>query len=267
MVLEADLYGAEEAGVLALVVDDDLVSLLVAEVLRLFEVGVRVAAEEDVYTCSAGDEIDVHVGSFAPAEVAETDNDVAVLIVPEMVDDGLCCFGRLRVAHPFEVLCCDESLRLWTYAEDAYAHARAFLYNIWFCKSFARRAGEVVVAAYEGEFCRAHEVCKVLEAEVEFVVADGACVVVHEVHQLDFNFSLIDVVEDRALAEVSAVEQEQVVGVLASHLFEEHDATQVPAFVCLSAVAEVRRYRVDAGVRIAGVDDEERVFGSSPDHL
>ena len=253
---EADLYQADEAGVLALVIDDEFVAFLVAEVLWLIEVCVGVSAEQHVDACGAADEVLIHVGVVLPSEVAEADDEVARFFIPQAVDDGLCCLGGTCVAHSFEVLARDESFGLRADAEDAYAPARTFYYYIWADKSFARRACEVVVATDEGEVGHPDESGQIVEAEVELMVADGAGIVAHEVHELHLYFALVQVVVDGALAEVAAVEEE-CFGMLLTYLVEECHTAQIAALACLSRIAEVGRDGFDAGVRVAGVDEEK----------
>ena len=253
---EANLYRPQVAGILAFMVNEDLVAALVLEVLRRFEIGVRMTAKNNVKTRCAGNEVRVHVGMLAPTEMTEADDHVAMLFVPQPVDDGLRGFGWPRVTHPLIVLCRNQSLRLRTNAQDAYAYARAFYYNIWLDKSLAWCACEVIVAADEGELCHSHQPGKVLKAEVELMVADGAGIVSHQVHQPDFHLTLIKVVIDRALTEVAAVEQEQVAGMFLAHLLEQNHSAQIAALVRLGRVAEIRRDRLDARMRVAGMDYE-----------
>ena len=252
-----DLYRAQKAGVLALVVQQHLVAPLVLEVARMVEVGVRVSAQDDVEPRSVCYEVGVHVRCIAKPEMAEADDEVAVLLAAQMVDDGLCCLGRSLIAHPLVVVLRDETLGLRADTEDAYAHARAFYYYIGFYESLARRAREVVVAADEWKLGHTDEAGQVLQAEVELMVPDGAGIIAHQVHELDLHVPAVEIVIDRPLAEVATVEQKHVVGVLAPHLFEQDHAPQVAALVGLDRVAEVGRYGFDAGMRVARMDQEQ----------
>ena len=254
---QAYFYRSQEAGVLALMVNEDLVALLVVDVFRLIEIGMGVAAEDNVNARGVGNEIDVHIGRLSPTEMAKADDNVAMLLLTQMVDDGLRSLCWTCVAHTFVVISRHKSFGLRTNAKDAYTHARAFYYYIWFDKSMTRCAREVVVAADKRKLCHLNQSGKVLETEVELVIADGAGVIVHEVHQLDFHIALKEVIVNRTLAEVTTIEQQEVVGMFFAHLLEQSRPSHIASLVCLSRIAEIRGNRFHAGMCVARVDEED----------
>ena len=254
----------QETGVLALMVNKDFVAFAVVKVLRLGEVSVRVAAQNDVKPCGIGDEVWIHIGLVAPTEMTKANDDVASLLASQSVDDGLSRLCRACVTHALVVPSRDEPLRLWADAEDTHTHACTLQNNVGFDQTLARRACEVVVAADEGELRHSHQAGKVIEPEVELMVADGTGIVTHEVHQPNLHFTLVEIIVNGALAEVAAIEQKHIVGMLSAHLFEEDDAPHIAALVGLSRVAEVRRDRLNAGMRVARMNQKEQTLWRPP---
>lgn len=245
-------------GVLALVVEGYEAPVGIGQVLGVLEVGMGVAAQDDVDAARGLNDGGVLVVAVAIAKMGQADDELAVLLVAQEVSHLLGYDGGMGVADARTIDCRDEALQLGGQAEDAHAHAGALLDGVGTDEALAGGTGEVVVGADDGEAGHAEEAGHVVQSAVELVVADGAGIVAHEVHKLHLDLALEEAVVDGALREVAAVEQEHV-GVLGAELLDEADATDVAPLVGLLGLDVVLGDGLDAGMGVAGVDEGERL--------
>lgn len=256
--LPLELEHAHELGVLALMVEGNLAAVGVGQVFRVFEVGVAVAAQNDVDAPRAANDGRVLVVGRAVAQMGEADDEVALLLVAQLIGHLLGHGRGVVVDDSLAVGTRNEALQLWGQTEDAHAHACAFLYNIRLHQALAHGAREVVVGADDGEAGHAEQAGHVLHAAVELVVAYGGGVVAHEVHQLNLHFTLKQAVVDAALREVATVQQQHV-GMLLTQFLDERHAAYVSPLVGLFGLDVVGRYGLDARVCVAGVHQGQRL--------
>ena len=71
------------------------------------------------------------------------------------------------------------------------------------------RACKIIVATNKGEVGHVDEPCQIIESVIKFMVADGACIVFHAVHQFHLHLAVLQIVISRPLAEVATVKQQE----------------------------------------------------------
>ena len=88
------------------------------------------------------------------------------------------------------VLGSHKSIKLRVKGKHSDADSLTFQHDIWLDKTVKGRTPEVVIGANNGEVCLLEETNHVVDAVVELVVSDGACVIMHAVHQANLDVSL-----------------------------------------------------------------------------
>ena len=244
--------GTDVGGVLAVVHEGDGIAVEVGVEDGGIEDAVGVAAEDEVDAARATDEAYV-VGRLIglPAEVAEADDHVAVLGGAQG-GDGLVCLGNgVEIGDAGIVLLGYQPGHGRADAEHADAQPLALDDGVGLHHIRQTGGAEVVVGAEGGEVGQREDALHVLLAVVELVVADDGGIVVHGVHEAYLRLALEEVVEERALRVVAAVEEQQVgIDVLAEAV-DEGSTAHVSSFAALGV-------RLDATVGVGSLENEER---------
>ena len=74
--------------------------------------------------------------------------------------------------------------------KDSDFYPLAFQHDIWLDKAFKCSASEVVVGTDDREVCLLEEANHIVETVVELVVSNGSCIIMHPIHQSDFDVPL-----------------------------------------------------------------------------
>ena len=193
----------------------------------------------------------------------DADDEVAVLLRPEVIGNGLHGGNGVAEAHALAGVGGYEALELRRDRRDANLQPGPAHNGVGLHESFHRRAREIIVAAYDGEVGLAEEARHIVEPEVEFVVAYRGGVIAHEVHQSHLYFAVVEAIVGRALREVAGIYEEQV-GVGLSEIIDECHAPQVASLVGIGSVGEQRAEGFNARVGIVGVDEHQRPLSFLP---
>ena len=107
-------------------------------------------------------------------------------------------YGR-KETYTFVALFRYKTGRVGRKAEDAYLYPRTLYHGIWLHKPFAHSTCKVVVGTHYGKRREPEQTCKVVEPEIEFVVAYSARIVPHYIHRFNLYCSFVGIVVERAL--------------------------------------------------------------------
>ena len=188
--------------------------------------------------------------------MADADDEVALLLLLQQLYHLIGTGGRVEVPDSCAVGGCHETFELWAEGEDADLDVAASDDGVGLHDAFENGAGEVVVGAEDGEVCLSEDACHVVDAEVELMVADGAGVDAHLVHQPNLYIAPEEVVVGRSLTEVAAIEVEQV-GILLPFFLEHSDTTEESSAPSHEGIGKGFAEWHDATVRVVGVQDEQ----------
>ena len=214
-------------------------------------------AQHQIDARSAADQFTVTIGKVGRtvhAKVRQADDNVTTLALLQITRRALCyAIGRDKL-HPLIILRLHQPVGTSPETDDTDAQA-SFLYNeIWFHQTAQLGAGEVIVGAYEREVGLLHQFLQIVQTEIKLMVAQSCRVIAHLVHQLHLYLALEHRIERRALGEVTAVKQQNIL-LLRTHLGKISIAARRPSHVRIGRVGGIEW--LYAAVRVVSVEDSQ----------
>ena len=241
----------EVGGVLAVVHEGDGVAVEIGVADGRIEVAMGVATEDKVDAPRASDELHIVNEVFnLPTEVAEADDDITTLTPTQDGYDTVGLSDGVEITDAFAVFFGNQSLERRADTEDSDTEALATNDGVGTDGILQAGGADIVVTADGGEGGHLEKAEHVVLTEVELVVADGGGVVAHGVHQTYLCLALEEVIIERTLGVVAAVEKEQVGIDMGAEAVDEGCTADIATGVGLGV-------RLNAAVGVGGLDDEE----------
>ena len=192
---------------LAVLVVGNELAVLVGCILHSRHVGVGMTTEHQVAALSQTDELLVRIVRDFPTQMAQTDNEVTLLLIAQDIDVPLGRLCRIEVGDALAITVEYQALQFGSSCEYTNLHPLSLQRDIGFNQILEHCSRTVVVGADDREFGLPEKLGHVVKSEVELMVADGDSVVAHLVHQTHFDLTLEERIVTRALGEVATVEE------------------------------------------------------------